>query len=141
MHEFSDDNAITCAKFSDKRLEIYVAGERSIKVWDARSGMPVRTLRNVLDSDITCMELDTEHRKLIVGSHQGEVKVFDLVSGVNILTLDQHNPYEGEISFIGYAGEDHTVITCGWDKVIKVHMDEKQEHSLGQSNGAVKVKS
>lgn len=59
MHEFSDDNAIVSAKFSDKRLEIYVAGERSIKVWDARTGMPIRTLRNVLDSDITCMELDT----------------------------------------------------------------------------------
>jgi len=125
MHEFSDDNAIVSAKFSDKRLEIYVAGERSIKVWDARTGMPIRTLRNVLESDITCMELDTAHRKLIVGSHTGEVKVFDLVSGVNILTLDQHNPFEGEISYIGYAGEDHTIITCGWDKVIKVHMDEK----------------
>lgn len=69
MHEFSDDNPITCAKFSDKRLEIYVAGERSIKVWDARTGKPVRSMKNVLDSDITCMELDANHSKLIVGSH------------------------------------------------------------------------
>ena len=23
------------------------------------------------------------------------------------------------------------MITCGWDKVIKVHMDERQDHSLG----------
>jgi len=69
MHEYSDDNPITCAKFSSERLEIYVAGERSIKVWDARTGKPVRVMKNVLDSDITCMELDTSHRKLIVGSH------------------------------------------------------------------------
>jgi len=69
MHEFSDDNPITCAKFSDKRLEVYVAGERSIKVWDARTGKPVRSMKNVLDSDITCMELDANHSKLIVGSH------------------------------------------------------------------------
>lgn len=131
MHEFSDDNPITSAKFSDIRLEIYVAGERSIKIWDARSGKPVRALKNVLESDITCMELDSSHRKLIVGSHQGEIKIFDLLSGVNTLTLDQHNPFEGEVSFLGYAGEDHTVITCGWDRVIKVHMDERQDHSLG----------
>ena len=85
MHEFSDDNPITCAKFSPERLEIYVAGERSIKVWDAKTGMPVRVLKNVLDSDITYMDLDTHHRKLSVGSHQGEVKVFDLFSGVNTL--------------------------------------------------------
>lgn len=88
MHEFSDDNPITCAKFSAQRLEIYVAGERSIKIWDARSGKPVRVIKNVLESDITFMELDTDHRKLLVGSHQGEVKIFDLISGVSTLTLD-----------------------------------------------------
>jgi len=88
MDEFSDDNPITNAKFSAERLEIYIAGDRSIKVWDARTGKPVRVMKNVLKSDITCMELDTQHRKLIVGSHQGEVKVFDLFSGINLLTLD-----------------------------------------------------
>lgn len=112
-----------------------MAGERSIKVWDARTGKPVRVLKNVLDSDITVMELDTHHRKLIVGSHTGEVKVFDLISGVNILTLDAHDPQEGEISFIGYGGEDHTIVTCGWDRVIKIHMDEVYDYSLPQENG------
>ena len=46
-----------------------MAGDRSIKVWDARTGKPVRIMKNVLNSDITCMELDSHHRKLIVGSH------------------------------------------------------------------------
>ncbi len=105
-------------------MEIYVAGERSIKVWDARTGKPVRVMKNVLNSDITCMELDTKHLKIIVGSHQGEVKVFDIVSGVMTLQLDSHDPQEGEISFIGYGGSDHTIVTCGWDRVIKVHLDE-----------------
>ena len=30
--DVSDDNAICCAKFSDKNFEIYVAGERSVKI-------------------------------------------------------------------------------------------------------------
>ena len=34
---------------------------------------------------------------------------------------------------------DHTVISCGWDRVIKVHMDERQEHSLGPEQAQVKV--
>lgn len=92
--------------------------------------MPVRVLKNVLDSDITYMELDIYHRKLVVGSHQGEVKIFDIVSGVNILSLDSHDPQEGEISFIGYGGTDHTIVTCGWDRVIKVHMDEIYDYSM-----------
>lgn len=38
------------------------------------------------------------------------------------LELEAHNATDGEVSFIGYGGEDHTIITCGWDKTIKVHM-------------------
>ena len=70
------------------------------------------------------MTLDQEHRKLVVGSHQGELKIYDLQSGVQILELEEHNSTEGEISFIGYGADDHTVISCGWDRTIKVHMDE-----------------
>jgi len=128
LPEYSDDNPITCAKFSHKRMEIYVAGAESIKVWNARTGKPVRVLKNVFNNDITCMEFDSEHRKLIVGSHQGQVKVFDNLSGIMTHEIEGHDPQEGEISYIGYGGEDHTIITCGWDKVIKIHKDERLEH-------------
>lgn len=116
-------------------MEIYVAGERSIKVWDARSGKPVRSLKNVMASDITCMELDNEHRKLIVGSQYGDVKVFDIVSGRQTLSLDSHDPQEGEISYVGYGGDDNTIITCGWDRVIKVHKDEVFDYSMTEEDG------
>lgn len=33
--EYSDDNPICKAMFSEKRLEIFVAGDRSVKIWDA----------------------------------------------------------------------------------------------------------
>lgn len=46
------------------------------------------------------------------------------------LELEEHNPADGEISFIGYGGGDHTIITCGWDRTIKVHMDEQVHHKL-----------
>ncbi len=71
------------------------------------------------------MIFDEHHRKLILGSHLGELKVYDLQSGIMTLELEEHNSADGEVSFIGYGGEDHTIITCGWDKVIKVHMDEQ----------------
>ena len=51
--EVTDDSPICSAIFSEKRLEIYVAGDRSIKIWDARSGMPIRIIRNVFQSEIT----------------------------------------------------------------------------------------
>lgn len=134
MQEYSDDHPISSAKFSAERMEIYVAGERSVKVWDARSGKPVRVLKNLLKSDITVMEIDNHARKIVVGSQQGELKICDLNSGVTLIELDAHDPQEGEISFIAYGGEDHTVVTAGWDRVIKVHMDEKYDYSLPQES-------
>jgi WD40 repeat protein len=73
------------------------------------------------------MDFDKSHRKLIVGDHLGHVKVFDLLSGIMTHELDGHDPIDGEISFIGYGDEDSTIITCGWDRVIKIHSDEKVE--------------
>ena len=101
-----------------------MAGERNIKVWDARTGKPIRVIKNVFDSDITQMVFDENHRKLVVGSHGGDLRIYDLQSGVLLLELEGHNAADGQISFVGYGGNDHTVISCGWDKVIKVHMDE-----------------
>jgi WD40 repeat protein len=83
--EFTDDKTVCCALFSEKRLEIFVAGEKSIKVWDARSGKPIRVIKNVFDSDITQMIFDEHHRKLIVGSHESKLKVYDLQSGIMTL--------------------------------------------------------
>jgi WD40 repeat protein len=69
LHKFSDDFPITCAKFSAIKMEIYLAAERSIKVWDAKTGKPVRVLKNIVDSDISSFDLDSSHRKIVVGSH------------------------------------------------------------------------
>ena len=76
--EFTDDKTVCRALFSEKRLEIFVAGERTIKIWDARTGKPIRVIKNVFTTEITQMIFDEHHRKLIVGSHQGELKIYDL---------------------------------------------------------------
>jgi len=88
--ETSDDFPILCALFSHIRFEFYIAGERSINVWDAKTGKPTRCFKNIFESEITVMALDNDHRKLIVGSHLGKIKVFDLLSGVQINELDPH---------------------------------------------------
>ena len=125
--DVTDDSPICNAIFSEKRLEIYVAGDRSIKIWDARTGMPIRVIKNVFQTEITQMAIDEHHRKLVVGSHQGELKVFDIQSGFLYHQLDGHDYQDGEISYIGYGGEDHTIISMGWDRTIMVHLDQYSE--------------
>lgn len=127
VHDVSDDNPIMCALFSNIRFEFYIAGGRSINVWNAKTGKPTRCLKNVFDSDITALALDKQHRKLIVGSHLGKLKVYDILSGVMTNELDSHSEENGEISFIGYGDEDMSIITTAWDKTIKIHKDDRDE--------------
>ena len=132
--ETSDDNQILCALFSDIRFEFYIAGGRSINVWNAKNGKPTRCFKNCFESDITCMALDKEHRKLIVGSHLGKIKVFDILSGVMINALEGHNEENGEISFIGYGDEDLSIITTAWDRTLKIHKDDRDEQKQASQN-------
>lgn len=80
------------------------------------------------------MDFDKSHRKLIVGDHLGHVKVFDLLSGVIVHELDGHDPQDGEISFIAYTEDDNNVITCGWDRMIKIHADQVKENRDPREN-------
>jgi WD40 repeat protein len=88
--ELSDDNPIICARYSPIRLEFYIAGQRSIKIWNAKHGKSVRQLKNIMDTDITFMNFDDQHRKLIVGDQNGNIRIFDLLSGVKISELEPH---------------------------------------------------
>lgn len=134
IHDVSDDNPILCALFSDIRFEFYIAGGRSISVWNAKNGKPTRCFKNVFESDITAMALDKSHRKLIIGSHLGKIKVYDILSCVMINQLDPHSDDNGEISFIGYGEDDLSIITTAWDKVIKVHKDDRDEQKKPADN-------
>ena len=41
-------------------------------------------------SEITCMEFDEHHRKLIIGNSLGQLKVFDILSGIMTHELEAH---------------------------------------------------
>lgn len=73
------------------------------------------------------MEFDEHHRQLIIGDSLGHLKVYDILSGIMTHELHPHGKEDGEISYIGYGGEDDTIITIGWDKTIKVHRDDRSE--------------
>jgi hypothetical protein len=66
-------------------------------------------------SEITTLSFDEHRRKLIIGNSLGQLKVFEILSGVKTRELTSHNIDEKEIANIGYGGEDGTIVTIGWD--------------------------
>jgi WD40 repeat protein len=112
-------------------------GQRSIKIWNALTGTPVRILKNIFSAelDISAVQLDDDHRHIIVGSSKdGEIKVFDILSGRMTQELEGHTKDQGEIAYIGYGKGDDTIITVAWDRKIKVHKDERVAETLQSLN-------
>ncbi len=105
-----------------------------MKVWNARVGRPIRVLSNIVESDITAMELDGSHRKILVGDHNGTIKMFDVLSGVELYSFASH---DREISFIKYSEKDKTVITGSWDLSVRIHRDT-QDKNLDERKGVLR---
>jgi WD40 repeat protein len=94
--------------------------DKSIKVWNARTGRPVRLFQGIFESDITAMDLDKDERNLIVGDSTGKIKIVDCLSGILLSELDSHRK---EVSFISYCSLDENIITTSWDQSITVQRD------------------
>ena len=62
-----------------------------------------------------------------MGDHAGQIKIFDIMVGNCINVLDGH---ESEISFLGYGNSDRTIVSCAWDRVVKIHKDEWSEMDM-----------
>ena len=48
--------------------------------------------------------------------------------------MEGHSEENGEISFIGYGDEDLSIITCAWDKTVKIHKDDRDEQKKPHDN-------
>lgn len=56
--KLTDDQEITAIKYSNKNLEVYVGSHKSLKVWCIERGVEKRNYVNVVDSEISILEID-----------------------------------------------------------------------------------
>jgi WD40 repeat protein len=73
-----------------KDLIISGSEDASIKIWSARSGECLQTLKGH-QAAVVCLQLDEAHQQLISGSADHTVKVWDLHSGHSLYTLKHHS--------------------------------------------------
>jgi len=134
--ELTDDNPIFCANYSASWFEFYIGGEWNIRVWNSRIGKPVWEIRNCMTSVITYVTFDKDHWKIVVGDHDGNIKMFDILSGICTNQVPSEDRHTEEISFIAYAGDDCNLVTCSWDKSIKIFKDGTQIELLRQKQNS-----
>jgi WD40 repeat protein len=92
----------------------------SIKVWDASTGTLKKVFRGISDNEISCISFDQRKRKLFIGDVEGEVRLINILNGVEMKRFTSHKDY---ISSMSYYMEGKRFISAGWDGYVKVHDD------------------
>ena len=54
-----------------------------MKIWSSE-GKLIRHYRNLSDTDITTLCLDDRERKFIIGDHEGNIRVYGYMNGVEM---------------------------------------------------------
>jgi eukaryotic-like serine/threonine-protein kinase len=89
-----------------------------VKLWDARTGRPLRTLeRHTAQVDSVALSLDG--RRLAPSGRDHTIRIRDLTSGQDLLTLKGHSGWVRSVAFsrdgrcLASAGDEGTVMVWG----------------------------
>lgn len=118
--KLTDDKDITAVKYSSINLEIYIGTGNTVKAWSAEKGVVSRTFKNLTQGDIICMELDSNHRRIFIGTIAGEVLSVDAFTGIILNRFAEHTK---EVCYVGYSYKASLLVTAGWDRMVKIHND------------------
>jgi hypothetical protein len=90
--------------------------DRTVKVWDARTGQELLTLRGHPDK-VNCVAFSSDGSRIISGTHDRTVKVWDTGTGKELLTLRGHT---GSVQSVAVSADDSRIVSASWDRTVKV---------------------
>jgi|JI6StandDraft_1071083.scaffolds.fasta_scaffold05434_8 WD40 repeat protein len=134
--KLTDDKDITAIRYSNINLEIYIGTGGTLKAWSAEKGVVSRTFKNLTQTDIICMELDRNHRRIFVGSIGGDVLSVDAFTGIILNRFAEHTK---EVCYVGYSFRHSLLVTAGWDRIIKIHNDTDKLERIDKRNNVLRT--
>jgi WD40 repeat protein/sterol desaturase/sphingolipid hydroxylase (fatty acid hydroxylase superfamily) len=119
----------------DGRLIASGSEDRTVKVWDARTGKDLLTLQGHARA-VRCVALSPDGRRAVSGSADGTVKVWDLQTGKEQLTLSGHH---SAVLSVALSADGQCIVSGSAEGVVKVHdaRSGQEKHSLVGDAGAV----
>ena len=108
---------INDVKFSpDGRLICSASFDKSIKVWNGKSGAFIATLRGHVQA-VYQISFSSDSRLLVSGSADSTLKVWDLTSNKLLIDLPGH---EDQVFALEWSPDGERVVSGGKDKVLKI---------------------
>ncbi|GLE09674.1 hypothetical protein PINS_up021445 [Pythium insidiosum] len=113
--------------YNSVSFTLLTTSDREIRIWDAVSGTLLRTYRNIVSADISCVDLDARQRKIVVGTQRGELVVLNYLNGA---ILKSWTPHHLNVSAMIYCKEDQCVLTASWDRSLRLYDDNAATNAL-----------
>lgn len=128
----SHESTVTCVLFNKNFNCIISADEEStVHVWDINQNTLLFKFMEAHNGNrITAMSLDSSGRRLITGSHDGSIKMWNFSNGQCLREFNyDHEPKE--VSKMAFIGNDSStkvqqIISVGWDKCLYIWPDENE---------------
>lgn len=108
---------LACSQFSEDGRYVASAGnDRVIRIWDANTGECVREIRAAHDNLVRSLHVDSVSGRLVSGSYDTDVKVWDMATGRQLLDFPHWHS-----SWILSAKSDYRrIVSTGQDAKILV---------------------
>eukprot|EP01105_Mastigella_eilhardi_P006752 TRINITY_DN182_c0_g1_i5.p1 TRINITY_DN182_c0_g1~~TRINITY_DN182_c0_g1_i5.p1 ORF type:complete len:991 (-),score=210.84 TRINITY_DN182_c0_g1_i5:311-3283(-) len=114
----TDGKPVIAVLYNHTSLTIMTAAGRDIRIWDAATGVLIKSFHGVVPEDITAVCLDSRQRKIIAGTSDGSVMIINYGNGALLKTL---TPHQSEVSFVAPTSHNNMYFTASWDTNLNVH--------------------
>ena len=107
------EGPVRSVAFSPDGKQIVSAGGSTIMIWNAVTGELIKTLT----APVISAAFSPDGKRIVSGSGDTTIKVWDVDSGRELMTLEGHE--EGVIS-VAFSPDGSRIVSGSWDKTIKV---------------------
>jgi WD40 repeat protein len=128
--DLSSDLPVFSAVYNDKLMSFITVTPESVQIWDTKGNL-TQTFRDLSEKGVTTMCLDDRERKFLLGDYEGNIKIYDYLSGVYMKKCNYREfhdrAHNGEISNIQYIKKYKCFISTSWDRAISIHDENDAE--------------
>ncbi|KAK2820770.1 hypothetical protein Q5P01_023729 [Channa striata] len=115
--DFQGGPALSCALYNPTLRQVVTGyADSSVSLWGVETGRRQLQILNAHgEEELTCMALDSSHRRLITGARNGTIKVWNSLNGLNLHKLEPVT--DTEVTGV-LCLHDNQLLAVGWSQRI-----------------------